>query len=155
MYPEPARALQKGIGLPGALFVLVILALIVVALTNMEIQRGEAFVQDIQSTRAWFAAESGAQAGLSHLLGPGESGSCPTACASGSSVVANLNLDSVSGGAPPGLSRCGYSVTCCRQVDSDGNVYYSLTSTGFCGDAATPLDRAQRIIEVGVRAEAP
>ncbi len=157
MSPSRARKslhrYQKGLGLPGALFILVILALIVVAITNLETQTGETMIQDVQSTRAFFAAESGAQAGLATLFGPGESGTggCTTACSGGSSVLTTLDFDLVSGGPPPGLGGCSFSVACCRQTDSNGDFYYTLTSTGSCGDGAAPLDQARRVVEVGAR----
>lgn len=154
MFPRyPLGNDQRGLGLPGALFILVILALLVVTITNLETQTGESMIQDVQSTRAFFAAETGAQAGLAKLFGPGESGmgSCASACSGGSSLLVSLDFDSLSGGAPTGLASCSYSVDCCKQVDTFGSTYFRLTSKGSCGDGAAPLDQASRVVEVGAR----
>lgn len=124
---------QQGIGLPVALFVITVLALIVVALTDLEESSGVSFSLDVNSMRAFYAAESGAQVGLNSLFPPG--GGPGSACA-------NVSFNSV-----VGLSGCSASVSC-TNVTVDAITYYTISSTGQCGAG---LDMAERVIEVRAR----
>lgn len=127
---------QQGIGLPVALFVITVLALIVVALTDLEESSGISFSLDINSMRAFYAAESGAQVALAEVFPAG--GSVGT-CASISPSVISFNAS--------GLNGCQATVGCSVATDS-GISYFSLQSTGSCGSGA---DRAERVIVVRAR----
>lgn len=148
MFPrqKPISALgrQAGLGLPAAIFVIVVLALVVLALANLEERTGESLGQDVQSNHAFWAAESGAQAGLSVLFPPGGTPSnCGNAYFSGAHTIPS---------AAQGLAGCTFTVTCSAQTDTAGNSYFTLTSTGVCGGG---VDRAQRMVEVGARDVVP
>lgn len=144
---------QFGLGLPAAIFVIVVLSLIVLALANMEERSAESLGQDVQSIRAFLAAESGAQAGLSALFPPGGTGI--PACSLCTSALPHtalkaIDFNSLTGGAPAGLVGCSFSVSCCMQTDSatPANRYFRLQSRGVCGSG---VDRAERGVEVGAR----
>lgn len=140
MYPKFRHSVyttQQGIGLPVALFVITVLALIVVALTDLEESSGISFGLDVNSMRAFYAAESGAQADMANIFPAG-------------GTVANCSSATSTIGFPshaPGLSGCSATVErSCVTVDSVR--YFSLTSTGSCGSGA---DSAERVIVVRAR----
>lgn len=127
---------QSGVGLPAAIFLITVLAMIVVALTNLEESSGIGFSHEINSTRAFYAAESGLQIGLNRALPP--AGGAGVAC---NGEVYNHNFNA------PGLGGCSVTVRCIQHT-MDGLQYSTFTGTGTCG---TGIDIARRQIEVRVR----
>ena len=140
MYPKHRHTQyikQQGIGLPVALFVITVLALIVVALTDLEESSGVSFSLDINSMRAFYAAESGAQVDMAKIF---PAGGVVVSCSASTSTV---NFPSTA----PGLNGCNATVE--RSCVSDGSVkYFSLKSTGSCGSG---IDTAERVIVVRAR----
>lgn len=143
MYPDHrayltrpnTRHRQGGVGLPLAIFIITVLALIVIGVTQLQQGTAESEIQDLQSTRAFYAAESGAQAALA-LLFP----------VSGSAAACNASLyqQTFTTG---GLATCQVEVACSdQQLGAD--TYYTLRSEGTCGQGT---DKARRIIEVEAR----
>ncbi|TYC60367.1 hypothetical protein FMN52_05115 [Marinobacter sp. BW6] len=137
MCPDNLLNRQSGAGLPVALFVITVLALFVVVMAQLQQSSGEAISLQVQSQRAFFAAESGAQVAVREVL---EGGAC--------SSVTTPRTFSVSG-----LSGCR-AVLACESVSAELNgsapleEIFTLTSTGQCG---TGIDRAERVVEVKVR----
>ncbi len=127
---------QSGMGLPMALFIITILAMIIAAITDLEESSGVGFSLDVNSMRAFYAAESGAQAAMSEIFPA--SGSGGGSC---SSVTAAHNFNK------PGLNGCKAEMTC-NNVVVNGLSYYTIKSTGSCGSG---LDSAVRIIDVRAR----
>lgn len=128
---------QAGIGLPVALFVITVLALIVVALTDLEEHSGVSYSLDVNSMRAFYAAESGAQIDMTNIFPP--SGSVASCNANPQTTALSFNAI--------GLNGCRARVErSCIEVDSVK--YFSLTSTGACG---TGGDEAERVIVVRAR----
>lgn len=128
---------QRGAGLPIALFIITVLALLVLAMAQWQQASGESVSLQIQSQRAFFAAESGAQVAVRNVLEPGAN------CA----VVTSPLV--FPGG---GLSGCR-AVLQCESVTANlggtgGNEVFTITSTGQCGAGQ---DRAVRELEVRVR----
>ncbi|MEX0623028.1 hypothetical protein [Saccharospirillum sp.] len=124
---------QRGAGLPLAIFIITVLALIVVTITQLQQGTAEMEIQDLQSTRAFYAAESGAQAALALLF--------PIDGSAGSSCSAPIYQHSFS---TPGLNGCRASVSC--STDNLGpTTYYTIISEGVCGSG---LDQGRRIVEV-------
>ncbi|WP_148861650.1 hypothetical protein [Marinobacter fonticola] len=141
MFPDTQRTAhrQAGAGLPVALFVITVLALIVVGMGQLQQSSGQAVSLQIQSQRAFFAAESGAQVGVAQVL-------AGNAC---SAIQSPINF------ATPGLNGCEARVACQYatfqgDVDGDGSAdsVYTLRSEGRCG---TGPDQAIRTIQVRVR----
>ena len=143
MYPDqksfPAehaiRSRQSGVGLPLAIFIITVLALIVVGITQLQQGTAEMEIQDLQSTRAFYAAESGAQAALA-LLFPvsGSATSCTAAMYEQSFTTVGIN-------------NCSVVVHCTSQ-SLGAKTYYTLRSEGSCGQGT---DQARRMIEVKAR----
>ena len=126
---------QNGVGLPMALFIITILAMIIAAITDLEESSGVGFGLDVNSMRAFYAAESGAQADMANIFpASGSSASC-------SSLTSTYSFSST------GLNGCeALVVRSCVSVESVD--YFTLTSTGSCGSG---LDRAVRVIDVRAR----
>lgn len=110
------RKRQDGLGLVSAIFLIVVVGLLVVAITRMVRTSGEVFAQDIMSHRAFLAAESGVQLGLNRVFAPVGAGTC-----------ANWNWDLTSSGLP----SCEATVACRAEVVA-GNSFFTLESDGRC-----------------------
>lgn len=153
MCPEPlAVALplkkQQGFLLPLALFILVAMSMFVFALWRTTSQASVAPVQELISVQAFYAAESGIQEGLSRLFYPDASDRAvvDNQCAAISGL--HRSYHSVEG-----LSQCS-AVIQCDCVDDQGNApcspsasisFYTVTSTGRCGNSPTDAERTIRV----------
>jgi MSHA biogenesis protein MshP len=117
---------QTGISLPGAIFVITILALLAVAIAALVSQNAQTYEDEINLTRAFYAAESGAGFAMNTIYPPEEfPGYSSTAeCAAGPRVY-NFSV--------PGLNNCSASVTC-TEVTISGTNYATIESEGSCGD---------------------
>lgn len=141
---------QRGLSIPTAIFVLVVIAMLGAAMVNILNQGQEAIAREVLSIRAVTAAESGAERGLNLVLEvnaaacTGDLSNPPSSLAP---LISAWNL------ASPGMSGCEVNVSCGAAAidsDSDGTPenYYTLRSTGRCGPTS---DSAFRIVEVQAR----
>ena len=103
-------------GLVSAIFLILVVGVLVVAITRMVRTSGDAFAQDVMNHRAFLAAESGAQLGLNRVFAPEGAGSC-------GAWVWDLS--------DAGLPNCQASVTCSAEVVAP-DTYYTLNSAGRC-----------------------
>ena len=127
MCPDRLFVNQKGAGLPVALFIITVLALLVLGMSQLQQSASESVSLQIQSQRAFFAAESGAQVGVGRVLDdPGN-----PQCFSGT-----INFSSA------GLNGCRAEISC---DVTTGDEVFTLTSEGYCGTGA---DAASRTVEV-------
>ena len=69
MFPE-TMIKQKGLGLPAAIFVITVLAVIITAMSSIQTRSGQSLSLQANSYRAFYAAESGAQLALNLLIPP-------------------------------------------------------------------------------------
>ena len=130
----PAK--QRGAGLPLAIFLITVMALIATTLAQLQQTTGEMEAQDIQSGRAFYAAESGAQLALTRIIPKDPDMSIDTAACTMGLYQQTFSVGSLSG--------CEVNVDCESVSSSDGPVA-TLRSKGSCGSG---LDSAQRQIEV-------
>lgn len=141
---------QRGAGLPVAIFIITVLALVTVALSNLEESSGVGFSVDVNSLRAFYAAESGGQIALNHLFPPGQAESnCSQAFFKSDatrSTVPSINFSSMST-PPEGLALCKVWVQC-SQDSVEAINYFTVTSTGRCGAG---LDEATRVVTLKAR----
>lgn len=120
-----AARTQRGIGIPAALFVITLLAIIAVAINALLEQNSEAFEEEVSLTRAFFAAESGANFALNSLFPPEEfpQYNATAECAAGPrEYVFTI----------PGLNACTASVSCSLDATVSGVEYYTIVSEGSC-----------------------
>ncbi len=125
---------QNGFSLPAAIFILVIMALLAAAMVSLLDKGNKSVTQEVLSTRAFFAAESGAQFVLGQLfsLNGGAAN-----CSASSSLTFNSN----------GFAGCSSSMSCVSRNIS-GEIYFTINSTGTC---AAGSDRAVREVELQAR----
>jgi MSHA biogenesis protein MshP len=141
MFPDKTRQVsrqrQRGFGLPMALFVITVLAVIVTAMGSMQQTSGQSSVLHIQGERAFYAAESGTEAALNVLMPP--DGSPGRACATSPFFSASFTAS--------GLNGCSVSVSCTQMTVGSENLF-TLISQGSCGSG---MDQASRTLEVRAR----
>ena len=118
---------QQGAGLPMAIFLITVMALIVTTMAQLQQSSGEMEALDILSTRAFYAAESGAEVLLVQAMEK-----TPAECASG-----EVTFEA------SGLKGCSADVTC----EASGNTI-RIISEGQCGTGRTA---ASRTVEVKVQ----
>lgn len=119
------KSSQLGIGLPGAIFIITTMAVIAVAINLLVRENAETFVEEINLSRAFYAAESGAGFVMNRTFPPEEYSTY-----TGSNCAARTYTfgDSV-----PGLAQCTATVTCSSKTDGIKS-YYTIESTGSCED---------------------
>lgn len=121
---------QRGVGLPAAIFVITLMVSISVGIQLLVSQNAEQFEEEVQLTRAFYAAESGAGFAMNALFPPTEfpqynvTAICPENA--GTPRVYEFEAD--------GLRNCSAEVTCVTDATVDGVNYYTITSEGICGD---------------------
>lgn len=124
MYRDRLPQKQTGAGLPIALFIITALSLMVLGMSQLQESSGNAISLQIQSQRAFFAAESGAQIAVTKLMA-GES--CP--------------------GSPVSFPGKGLS-DCTADIQCTGSDIDEVVSTGRCGSGQ---EGASRTVEVRLR----
>ena len=117
---------QTGLGLVSAIFLVVVVAALVVAIARMVRSSGEVFAQDVVSHRAFLAAESGAQLGLNRLFAPVGAGAC-----------GNWTWDLTDFG----LGSCQATVSCRAEVVA-GVSHFTLESNGRCDPGTFVAERS-------------
>ncbi len=125
---------QRGAGLPLAIFIVTALALIITAMSQLQSSSSASVALQINSQRAFYAAESGAQLAMNVLFPP--DGSAGLSCATAPFYSQNFTAT--------GLAGCQASVQCTAVTAGGANVF-TLRSTGSCGNGAS---QARRVIEV-------
>jgi MSHA biogenesis protein MshP len=128
-----SREKQKGIGLPATVFLIVIVALIVLALAELNTKSNIGFGQDFYSVKAFYAAESGAQIALNRVFVGGQ------VC---SNTPTDIDFDS--GGDNPGLNDCVATLVCDEALVAGVN-YLTFTITAICGAG---IEQAMRSVQV-------
>ena len=123
---------QQGLGLPSALFLILVMILLLAAINQINEINASAYGREWLSMRAFYAAESGAQTAAVYTLNSAQA--MPTC---NNSFISNLDLTT------NGLASCSVDVVCSEQT-VEGQIYYTFTSSASCGSAA---DTATRIIQ--------
>jgi len=121
---------QKGSALVLALFIMVIMTLLGTVLVRMISSNAETIAYEVIGTRAYQAAQAGAQRKLSEVF--------PLLPASGVCTAASqYDFFSIEG-----LNYCkAIAVGCVADATVDGVTYYTITSTGQCDIAGVFTSR--------------
>ncbi|MBB6522352.1 pilus assembly PilX family protein [Pseudoteredinibacter isoporae] len=136
VYRVPRK--NRGFMLPLALFLVIAIAALAVGLSRSASSVPFVALQEVFSQRAFYAAESGANYGLSHLLLRSDINRTDgnTACTELSSVAITFSSD--------GLENCRAVISCAVQSGSLNDAsYYTIDSQGSCGTA--PVDASRTI----------
>jgi MSHA biogenesis protein MshP len=132
MYLNYSLSKQSGIGLPVALFVITIMSLIAVAVNQMSATSSQAYSQNLLSTRAFYAAESGAQLRAQDTLS-----SQPCSCGGSADVEYDFTV--------VGLNQCS-ALTRCTSFIANGDTFCTVSSIGRCNNSS-----AERAVEVRLK----
>jgi MSHA biogenesis protein MshP len=128
---------QRGLGLATALFVITVMALLAVLITQLVRSGAQSTAEQLNLVRAFFAAQSGVEYGLNRAWPPDAApGACPAVHNDSLTFpVVQLTVD--------GLAQCTMEVTCATLI-VDSKTYYTITSTGTCGEVSRTVQvRAQ------------
>ena len=132
MHHNYLRSKQTGIGLPVAIFIITIMGLIAAAVNQMGETSSQAYVQNVLSTRAFYAAESGAQLRAQTVLS-----ATPCSCGTDETYTFGATIK--------GLNLCS-AITTCAQFLANTETYCTIESIGRCDNS-----KAERTIEVRVK----
>ena len=124
---------QQGVGLPAAIFVITLMVVIAAAVNLMVEENAENFGEEINLTRAFYAAESGAGFAMNSLFPPEDYAgyaNLPANC----SAWGTRTYDFIA----EGLNACSAEVSCTGRT-LDGNVYSTIESTGSCGNVSRTI----------------
>ena len=110
---------QQGSALVIAIFIITVMTLLGAALVRMVSSNAETIAYEVIGTRAYQAAQAGAQRKLSELFPLNG----PRVCTGGGYDFSSIQ----------GLENCeAINVTCEEDATVDGVSYYTVTSTGQC-----------------------
>ena len=108
---------QTGFSLPLAIFILVVVSLLALAIFRMNALNQNSVVQEVLSARAFLAAESGAQTQMMRVFPVSGAGVC---------AAQSLTFNAA------GLNACT-SNSSCNSIAANGQTYYEIESVGRCG----------------------
>tara|TARA_R100001377_G_C3182689_1_gene107280 strand:- start:893 stop:1327 length:435 start_codon:yes stop_codon:yes gene_type:complete len=116
---------QRGIGIPAALFVITLFAVLAVAINLLQEQNAETYEEQVNLTRAFYAAESGAGIAMNSIFPPEEfpQYNVDAECAAGPREYV-FTID--------GLNACTATVTCSVDATVSSVEYYTIVSEGSC-----------------------
>ncbi|MGK0248534.1 MAG: MSHA biogenesis protein MshP [Oleispira sp.] len=132
MYLNNALSKQSGIGLPVVLFIITIMSLIAAAVNQMSVTSSQSYSQNILSSRAFYAAESGVQLRAQETLS-----TQPCNCGGSADVEYDFTVT--------GLNQCG-ALTRCTSFIANGDTFCTISSIGRCDNA-----NAERTVEVRLK----
>lgn len=123
---------QQGLGLPSAIFLILVMTLLLAAINRINESSATAHGREWLSIRAFYAAESGAQLAAIYQLTPEVAPAC------NANFINNLSLNTI------GLTSCRINVSCEEKM-VNATSYFTLTSTGVCGSG---IDSATRAVQI-------
>ena len=126
MKPASLRLPQRGIGLPAAIFVITLMVIISIAINRLVGQSAQTFEEQINLTRAFYAAESGAGFLMNGIYPPEEFSAYAGSTCPATPVNYNFTAE--------GLNQCSVTASCDDSVVISGKTYITIESTGMCGD---------------------
>ncbi|MCY0964208.1 pilus assembly PilX N-terminal domain-containing protein [Parathalassolituus penaei] len=130
MFPESRYRFAQGMGLPMALFVIVVLSLVGLAVERSAETDASTHGHRIASVQAWYAANSGVQLWLPQVLA-----SSPCSCPAGDTLVMTV----------AGLNGCSV-VRQCQAMTVAGESYCTVSAVARCDGG-----NASRAVEVRVK----
>ncbi len=146
MYLNSFKQKQQGFLLPLAIFIVVVMGLFALVLSRNTIQAGTSAVQEVISTQAFYAAETGAQLGMQNLFFPDPSQRQQVDLRCANLVSAPIVRAYALGTANdiPGLNGCTVTATCACLYQNN-NACAPATAANYAGTGSTPLSSFYRI----------
>jgi len=134
---------QQGFLMPVAIFILVVMAGFAAALNRMTAQTAIMVPQEMLSTAAFYAAETGAQRALNQMF---YSTAATVARVDADAACAALATPLTFPATATGLVSCSVAITCALSNDAGNTTsFYSISSAASCGSGDVT---AQRTIDV-------
>lgn len=124
------RSRQQGVGLPAAIFVITLMAILAVAISQLVFDNARNFEEETLLTRAFYAAESGAGFGMHALFPPQEFPEYQNGVDSAAACITETEFAFT----VDGLNECTATVTCTLDATVDNVEYYTIVSIGQCRD---------------------
>lgn len=122
---------QQGIGLPTAIFIITLMAVMAVAINQLVSQNAQTFEEEVNLTRAFYAAESGAGFIMNGIYPPENyPGYAGRECTANDTFSFDFTVD--------GLNQCDAAVRC-DITSTGGSSYITIESTGTCGDVSRTI----------------
>jgi MSHA biogenesis protein MshP len=139
MDPIPRLRRSRGISIVTAIFLLVVLSGIGVAVVTFATAQRQASAIDLLGTRAYEAARTGVEYGLYQLLGPGQT--CASANFAAPGTLAAMTVSVTCTSTPSGIAgvqpQVRITATACNQP-----------ANGACPNPAPGVDYVQRVVQV-------
>ena len=120
MCPNSLSKRQTGSALVVAIFIIVVMLALILSLSRLLLSASESLVYEVQGTRAFLAAQSGLELGLSAVLPRTGVAGC---------------VNTIFSFSDAGLIGCQAQVTCLQQALAPESLtpqLYQLTSLGVC-----------------------
>lgn len=122
---------ERGIGLPTAIFIITLMALMAVAINQLVTQNAQTFEEEVNLTRAFYAAESGAGFVMNGIYPPENyPGYAGRECTANDTFTFDFTVD--------GLNQCDAAVRC-DITSTGGSSYITIESTGTCADVSRTI----------------
>lgn len=128
---------QVGSALVIAIFVLVVFTLLALALVRILSSSSESVVYEVLGTRAYSAAQTGANWQMMHLFP--HQGTAALSCAQ-LNALARPDISLVDG-----LQNCQILSTQCQSLVDQGTTFYTLESVGECSTGEVTTSRTVRV----------
>ncbi|MFL0796730.1 MAG: hypothetical protein K6L73_04495 [Cellvibrionaceae bacterium] len=132
---------QQGFLIPVAMFIIVVMAIFAAALSRTTSETSLGAIQEVISTQAFYAAESGAQWGMGGLFMP-----LVARTGAGGTDSRCTGMNETITFTASGLSNCSATVTCSVSFGAVSSAYV-INSVGACGPVGANY-RAVRTVEV-------
>ena len=131
MYPNKIH--QRGSALVVAVFIIVVMLALVLALARLLTSSSQSVVYEVQGTKALFTAQSGLELALTELFPLVGTGSCS---------AKNYDFSTA-----PELTGCSAAVSCAELANAlpDGGSVFRLTSVASCNSADFVTSRKVQI----------
>ena len=144
MFPNHRSKYQRGFLLPVAMFVVVALGALALAVSRFSGQSSLSAAQEGISLQAFYAAESGGQYAMNRIFYVASGGTPITRAAATTNCASiNGNVQNFSGS---GLANCSATIACASNVDvGSSTTFFTVTSNGQCGSGATSAARSIQV----------
>lgn len=130
---------QRGFLLPLAMFIMVGMAALALAMSRISSNTFVGVTQESISVQAFYAADSGASYAMHRLL---YNAATATELDSRCSAINGSMLDFNA----PGLQSCSAAFTCIKAGSTNGKEIFTLRSSAHCGSGSLI---AERVVEAG------
>jgi MSHA biogenesis protein MshP len=139
MFPRYKMARQKGSMLVIAIFVIVVMSLLGLAMTRILSASSNTIVYEVYGLRALQAARSGIEANIAKVFPVPKSD--PEVAGPCGPLLSNVEFSAV-----PGFENCNYSATCDATLYGDGtHTLYKFASIGKCTAGDISVSRMVKV----------